>query len=153
MDRAEQKQFRDFAEKCRKAGLKATHQRMEIMRELFGEPGHPDAETIFRRVRSRMPAISLETVYRTLRLFEDRGLIGRVGMNPGRTRFDANTSRHNHFVCTECGRICDLDGYTLPVMQQPSEVDGVGWVNSVYIELRGRCHDCQYNAGKPVPRG
>ena len=65
----------DFAAECRDKHIKATHQRMEILRELASTGEHPDAETIFKRVRRRIPAVSLDTVYRTLRMLEDKGII------------------------------------------------------------------------------
>ena len=95
-----EKRVADFVEVCRRQGVKATHQRTEILRELAGTQEHPDAETIYARVRQRIPAISLDTVYRTLRLLEEKGVIARVGSMRDRTRFDANTDRHHHFVCS-----------------------------------------------------
>ena len=88
-----------FKEHCRKTGLKATHQRTEIYRELAATEVHPDAETIFRNVRERIPAMSFDTVYRTLRTLEEKGLIARVGTPLERSRFDANMMKHHHFVC------------------------------------------------------
>jgi Fur family peroxide stress response transcriptional regulator len=95
-----EKRVNVFFEVCRRYGVKATHQRAEIYRELAGTNEHPDVETIYARVRKRIPAISLDTVYRTLRLLEKKGLISRVGSLGERTRFDANIDRHHHFVCT-----------------------------------------------------
>ena len=62
-----------FSNACRRYGLKSTYQRAEIYRELASTEEHPDVETIYARVRSRIPAVSLDTVYRTLRLLEKKG--------------------------------------------------------------------------------
>jgi Fur family transcriptional regulator, peroxide stress response regulator len=132
-----------FSAVCSRFGIKTTHQRAEIYRELARTDEHPDAETIYARVRKRIPAISLDTVYRTLRLLEKKGLILRVGSLSEKTRFDANTDPHHHFVCTGCGFMGDFynDGWNhLPI---PSDVDGMGTVNSIHIELRGLCKACQ----------
>ena len=133
----------DFVEACRRQGVKATHQRTEILRELAGTEEHPDAETVFKAVRQRIPAISLDTVYRTLRLLEDKGVISRVGSIRDRARFDANTDKHHHFVCSECGLIRDFHSDALNDVPAPAEVQGMGRVDSVYVELRGRCRKCQ----------
>ena len=137
---------------CREHGIVATHQRTEIYRELTGTTEHPSAEAIYKRVRARIPAISLDTVYRTLRLLESKGVISRAGFVGDRTRFDANTDRHHHFVCTECGLIGDFYSHALDRFSVPPEVSEMGSVDGVYVELRGRCRKCQQGAKKPEQR-
>ncbi len=132
-----------FASACRHEGIKATHQRMEVYRELARTGEHPDAETLCRRVRKRMPSISLDTVYRTLRMLEDRGIISRMGTIRERARFDANTERHHHFVCTRCGLVGDFYCETLDRFPPPVEVGAMGRVDSIHVELRGLCLECQ----------
>ena len=132
-----------FPEVCRRYGVKATHQRSEIYRELAGTNEHPDAETVYARVRKRIPAISLDTVYRTLRLFEKKGIVSRVGSLGERTRFDANTDHHHHFVCTKCGFIGDFYSDEWNDFRAPNGVMAMGTVSSVHIELRGLCKACQ----------
>jgi Fur family peroxide stress response transcriptional regulator len=132
-----------FLALCRRQGVKATHQRVEILRELAGSEEHPDAETILTRVRQRIPSISVDTIYRTLRLFEDRGVISRVGSMRDRARFDANTDRHHHFVCTKCEMIGDFYSDEMDRLPVPREVSGMGSVEGVYVELRGVCQTCR----------
>jgi Fur family peroxide stress response transcriptional regulator len=138
-----EKRVNVFSEVCRRYGVKATHQRTEIYRELAGTDEHPDAETVYGRVRKRIPAISLDTVYRTLRLLEKKGIVLRVGSLGERTRFDANTDRHYHFVCTECGFIGDIHYKRWNDLRAPSEAMAMGTVNSIHVEVRGLCKDCQ----------
>ena len=138
-----------FALMCRQHGIVATHQRTEILRELAGTEEHPDAETIYARVRKRIPAMSLDTVYRTLRMLEGKGVISRVGSIKDSTRFDANTDRHHHFVCCECGMIGDFYSDMLDRFPVPREVAEMGSVDGVYVELRGRCRKCQLGSKKP----
>lgn len=132
-----------FAEAGRRQGIKATHQRMEILRELSATEEHPDAEAIFTRVRRRLPSISLDTVYRTLRMLEEKGVISRVPSMQDRARFDANMNRHHHFVCEACGRISDFYSAELDHFAPPPEVAALGRVESVHIELRGKCKTCR----------
>ena len=138
-----EKRVAEFLAICRRQGVKATHQRTEILRELAGSEEHPDAETILARVRQRIPAISVDTVYRTLRLLEDSGVIARVGSIRDRARFDANTDRHHHFVCTECGMIGDFYSDAMDRFPVPREVSEMGSVEGVYVELRGVCRTCK----------
>jgi Fur family peroxide stress response transcriptional regulator len=136
----------EFVEACHHQGIKATHQRTEILRELVATEEHPGAETIYVRVRQRIPAISLDTVYRTLRMLEAMGMIARVGSVQDRTRFDANPDRHHHFVCRECGTISDFSSDLFDRFPVPRQVAELGDVDSVYVELRGRCGKCRSGA-------
>jgi len=68
-----------FKAAARRAGIRLTHQRLEIFREVAATEEHPDAETVFRGIRKRVPTVSLDTVYRTLWLLEDLGLIATLG--------------------------------------------------------------------------
>jgi len=88
--------------------MKLTHQRIEIFREVARTGDHPDAETIFKRVRKRIPTVSLDTVCRTLWMLNDVGLISTLGSQRGRVRFDGNASPHHHFICTKCGKAGDF---------------------------------------------
>ena len=106
-----------FKAVCRDSGAKLTHQRLEIFREVAQTDTHPDAETVYRGVRRRMPSVSLDTVYRTLWWLKDLGLIDAIGPLRERTRFDANLSRHHHFVCIQCGLTQDFYSPTLDRMQ------------------------------------
>ena len=138
-----QKRVDAFSQACRRFGVKATHQRREIYRELAGTNDHPNVETIYDRVRKRIPEISLDTVYRTLHLLEKKGLIGRVGFLGDKTRFDANTDRHHHFVCTECGFMGDFYHDVWNNFRARGDVQAMGTVNSIYVELRGLCRACR----------
>ena len=103
-----QRRIERFEQMCRDAGVKLTHQRMEIFREVAQTGSHPDADTVWQGVRKRMPTISLDTVYRTLWLLNDLGLVGKLGAPREGTRFDANLSPHHHFVCVQCGLTLDF---------------------------------------------
>ncbi len=138
-----------FSNACRRYGLKSTYQRAEIYHELARTEEHPDVETIYARVRRRIPAISLDTVYRTLRLLEKKGIISRVGALGEKARFDANTAHHHHFICTKCGFIGDFHNEELNGFSTPSDVAAMGTVNSIHVELRGICRKCQRKKGGP----
>lgn len=92
-----------FKAASRRAGVKLTHQRLEIFAQVARTGEHPDAETVYRRVRERVPTLPLDTVYRTLWLLLDLGLLSTLGLPRARVRFDANLRRHHHFVRTACG--------------------------------------------------
>lgn len=128
---------------CRDAGIRITPQRTEILRCLAGSEAHPDAETVYTCVRKVMPAMSLDTVYRTLRLFETKRVIVRMGAGGERARFDANISQHHHFVCTQCGLVRDFHDEQFNTLKPPPAVAEMGEVASTYVELRGVCAKCR----------
>jgi Fur family peroxide stress response transcriptional regulator len=138
-----EKQVSDFVETCKARGLKVTHQRMEILRELASTDEHPDADTIYKGVKKRIPSISLDTVYRTLRMFEEMGVISRVDSLKDRARYDANIEDHYHFVCSRCGIVQDFYSNALDHFRPSTSVAKLGRVDSVYVELRGLCRKCQ----------
>jgi Fur family peroxide stress response transcriptional regulator len=139
-----------FTAHCRAMRLAATPQRLAIFRELAGSCEHPSAEFIHQRVRTRIPSISLDTVYRTLRCFEDQGLIERVGSDGERARFDADTAPHPHFVCKVCGWVGDIpdrSNYTPPTTDRNAPY---GVIHSIHLEFRGICTKCAQSVQQPV---
>lgn len=137
-----QERMEHFEQVCRNAGVKLTHQRMEIFREVAQSEEHPDAETVFQGVRGRISSLSLDTVYRTLWLLSDLGLITTLGPPRERTRFDANLTRHHHFVCVRCGLTRDFYGDELSDLRLPDSVKAFGQIETTRLEVRGICHAC-----------
>ncbi len=137
-----EQQMARFKEICRNSGAKLTHQRMEIFREVAQTGIHPDAETVFKGVRERVPSVSIDTVYRTLWWLRDLGLITILGSQHERARFDANLSRHHHFICTQCGLIQDFFSDDLNRLELPDSIRSIGRVEKTQVEVKGICHEC-----------
>jgi len=132
-----------FQRVCRDAGIKLTHQRIEIFREIASRDDHPDAEAVFHGVRQRLPSLSLDTVYRTLWRLADLGLVTTLGAPRERTRFDANLSRHHHFVCRHCGSTRDFYCPDFDALRPPAAVQAFGQIDTTFVEVRGLCHLCR----------
>jgi Fur family peroxide stress response transcriptional regulator len=131
-----------FKASCRGAGVKLTHQRLEIFREVAASLEHPDAETVYRGVRERMPTVSLDTVYRTLWLLSDLGLVTTLGPRGASVRFDANLKHHHHYACVRCGLTRDFDSPELSALRIPDAATAFGSVVSTRVEVRGLCAAC-----------
>lgn len=131
-----------FVRTCRSKGMKVTHQRMEVFRELAGTEDHPDAESIYQSVNQRVPALSRDTVYRTLASLAEYGIVRKAEVLAGKARYDANTDRHHHFVCTECGLVRDVYSEVLNELPIPKDVTALGRVESAHVQLRGVCSVC-----------
>ena len=98
----------EFTEACRREGIKLTYQRLVIFKEIAGTEEHPDAETVYRRVRRKLPTISFDTVYRATSTLEKLNVISRLHIQSDRMRLDANTRPHQHFICRKCGMVRDV---------------------------------------------
>ena len=122
--------------------LKYSRQRECIKTFLMGRKDHPTADTVYMHVRQEYPNISLGTVYRNLTLLSDIGEISRLNIGDGVDRFDADTSPHQHIVCTCCG--CVQDVY-LPDAEKILKYAGnfyEGIITTQTINFRGTCSDC-----------
>lgn len=131
-----------FKTVAKEAGVKLTHQRLEIFREIASSIDHPSAEVLFGAVKQRMPTISLDTVYRTLWLLNDLGLIMTLGARRESVRFDANLENHHHFVCKRCGLVRDFTSNELKDLRIPNAVKKLGHIESTHVEVRGICVTC-----------
>jgi len=134
-----------FKSVLKASGIRMTPQRAVIFGEFARRDDHPDAESIFKRVRRRLPSISLDTVYRTLWLFEDLGLIATLEPLRGGARFDANMESHHHFVCSRCGATSDFTASSYENLPVPDAVRRFGRVERTLVELRGVCRNCLEN--------
>ena len=89
-------------------GLKATHPRITVLRELMVSDDHPTAEAIHETIKVNNPSISLGSVYRVLDVLVDAGLIQRVSVRSGSKRYDANMNPHGHIYCLKTNKIQDF---------------------------------------------
>jgi Fur family peroxide stress response transcriptional regulator len=137
-----ERRLEQFKAAAKEAGVKLTHQRLEIFREVAGSLDHPDAETVFRGVQTRMPTVSLDTVYRTLWMLNDLGLISTLGPRRESMRFDANLERHHHYICVRCGLTRDFESSALDALRIPDAVRKFGSVAATQVEVRGICQSC-----------
>ena len=121
----------------RDAGLKATAQRLAVVRCLEGDETHPTAQELFDRLKPQHPTMAFATVYNTLAALTAIGACQPVQLG-GATRFDPNTHPHDHAVCEGCGAVRDV-----PVRRErrPLGVEGfeIHRVDRIY---RGLCSGC-----------
>ncbi len=133
---------------CETAGIKLTHQRLEIFKEILSSRDHPAAEVIHQRLQKKLPTIAIDTVYRTLTTFDELGIVKKLHVMGERTLFDANLDQHHHFVCTRCKTVEDLYWPEFDKTILPKGFDCVGQIQSRHLELHGLCKRCMKEAGK-----
>ena len=109
----------DLEALCAERGLRITDQRRVIARVLSESEDHPDVEQLHRRAAAIDPKISIATVYRTVRLFEDAGILDRHDFGDGRSRYEATPeAHHDHLIDGETGRVVEFVDPELEALQR-----------------------------------
>jgi Fur family peroxide stress response transcriptional regulator len=124
------------------AGLRLTPQRLAIAREVLLQD-HPTAAEVYDAVRDRFPTMGLATVYATLNVMVERGLLRPLAFENA-VRFDANVTPHANLICTSCGRITDYDGCddVLLTLRDRAATDAGFALEQHRLDLYGRCGPC-----------
>lgn len=121
-------------------GILLTIQRAAILEFLHGNTQHPTAEDIYESLKGIYPALSRATVYNTLDLFKQHGLIQEITIERGRAHYDYKTEPHHHFLCRHCNRIYDVDKRMVHV-EQAARMDG-HQMEDVRLYMMGTCSAC-----------
>ena len=109
----------DLEQLCADKGLRITEQRRVIARVLSEAEDHPDVEALHERASAIDPGISIATVYRTVRLFEDAGILSRHDFGNGRSRYEAAPDEHHdHLIDVESGRVIEFVDDELEELQR-----------------------------------
>ena len=109
----------DIEALCAERGLRITEQRRVIARVLSDSIDHPDVERLHQRASEIDPGISIATVYRTVRLFEEAGILDRHDFGDGRARYEtAPEAHHDHMIDVETGKVIEFVDPELEVLQR-----------------------------------
>ena len=134
--------LKNFRETCRKHKLKVTPQRVLIYRELLKSQDHPSADVLYERISRRFPDISFDTVYRTLAIFAEIGLIDQVDGFGTAMRFDPKMGEHHHFRCRKCSEIMDFKSGYYNTIAIPKDIAKECEVLKLQVTLEGFCRKC-----------
>lgn len=109
----------DLEQLCAERGLRITEQRRVIARVLSESEDHPDVEQLHRRAAAIDARISIATVYRTVRLFEEAGILDRHDFGDGRARYEAAPeAHHDHLIDVETGKVVEFVDPELEALQK-----------------------------------
>ena len=98
-----------ISDRCEAKGLRMTEQRRTIASVLEGSDDHPDVELLHNRAAARDPNISIATVYRTVKLFEEAGILDKLEFGDGRARYeDAERDHHDHLIDMNSGEVIEF---------------------------------------------
>lgn len=131
--------------RLRSLGVKITPQRQEILRVLLEEERYYSAEEILRKVQERYPAISFDTVYRTLHLFKRLGLVVELNFQGGYRRFEFNHEgkHHHHLICLKCGLSQKLSCCPTDCLHKIEKEYPEFAITGHSFEIYGYCKDCR----------
>ncbi|WP_333832044.1 Fur family transcriptional regulator [Rubrimonas sp.] len=108
-----------IAERCEALGLRMTGQRRTVAQVLEESDDHPDVEELHRRAAARDAAISIATVYRTVKLFEEHGILERRDFRDGRARYeDADRDHHDHLIDVVSGDVIEFVDREIEALQR-----------------------------------
>ncbi len=124
-------------------GLKSTPQRTAIYKALLETTSHPTAEDLYLHVSQDYPMISQNTVYYTLGVLQQAGLIREVNVGHDRARYDGNLSPHHHLICNDCQSIVDVMDERLNELSFPEGIPSGFTITDYQVEFRGYCKACR----------
>jgi Fur family transcriptional regulator, ferric uptake regulator len=120
-----------------------TQQRQVILEELRKLQSHPTAAALYMIVRTRLPKISLGTVYRNLERLNRLGIIQKLEFGGGEARYDSTIENHDHFRCLRCGTVDDVRNPPLALSGVKGNDLGGYKILGHRLEYLGLCPDCQ----------
>jgi Fur family transcriptional regulator, peroxide stress response regulator len=132
-----------FRELCRENGIAVTHQRQVLYETMKTMHGHPSPEEVYARVKKKVPAISLATVYKNIHLFVESGVLREVSLHHGSVRVEMNGEPHHHMVCSKCRKITDVGERELGLAAKRHRLPGGFLVERYAVDVIGVCASCQ----------
>jgi Fe2+ or Zn2+ uptake regulation protein len=130
----------DLRQELIDAGIRPSVQRLAIFEYVRQSCQHPTAEVVYEALRDELGSLSLTTVYNTLKLFVDAGLIQMLNIDDTFRCFDGNCAPHAHFRCNACGAIIDLK-MKKDFMNSVEGVEGLK-ITDVQLYIKGLCPKC-----------
>jgi len=128
--------MKDVVTSLRSHGIQPSAQRVAVAQYILATEEHPSADQVFRRVKKGFPMVSRATVYNTLNLFVEKGLLRAFVLAPGKIVFDPNTESHHHFIDETSGEIVDVpwDAVSVSRLDRLKGFD----VHEYQVVMRGR---------------
>ncbi|PKK39182.1 Ferric uptake regulation protein FUR [Clostridiaceae bacterium JG1575] len=150
MTKMDQQSVERMKQMLREGGSKLTPQRLTILDVIVQEEGnHLTIEEIFEKVRVVKPEMGVATVYRTILLFEELGLVQKLDLNDGIYRYELTheeeTHGHHHLICMACGRVEEVRDDLLDSVEEIIEKDYRFRIKDHSLKFYGLCSDCYKN--------
>lgn len=128
-----------LTDQLKSKGIRPSYQRLKVLEYMYQEGGHPTVDGIFRALSADIPCLSKVTIYNTLRIFVEAGLLRIVDIDDAEKRYDVTLDNHGHFQCKACGMIFD---FQVNIDQVPVEGLRQFEITHKNVYFRGLCPDC-----------
>lgn len=140
-------------ELLKSGGSKLTPQRLSILDVIIEQEGnHLTIEEIYEIVKKNKPQIGVATVYRTIQLFDELGLVTKLDLNDGLYRYEINHEEemhnHHHLICNNCSKVLEVDGDLLDEVEKKIETEYNFKILDHSLKFFGLCQDCADKKGK-----
>jgi Fur family ferric uptake transcriptional regulator len=132
-----------FHEFIKERGLKSTRQRDEIASWFFAVKGHLSADAIYRAIQSASPGIGFSTVYRTMKLLCESGLVSERHFRDGEALYENVSEHHDHCICNSCGKIVEFENERIEELQEAVARKFGFQLLTHKMELYGICAECR----------
>jgi Fur family ferric uptake transcriptional regulator len=144
-----EKRIELFHARLRDRGLKSTAPRDDIAQVFFDLRRHVSAEELYAEVKKISPHVGYATIYRTLKLLKECGLLSERHFDEGQARYEvAGEHHHDHFICERCGRIIEFENEAIEELQQMVARELGVTLSHHKMELYGLCPECRARAGR-----
>ena len=138
------KNKKSLLEILRQKGYRLTPQRMMVLEAIEASHDHISAEEIHARARLQYPYINISTVYRTLELLKEKGLVTETDLGGGRFLYHpAGKAQHHHLVCRKCGKVRDIDIAVLDKLRDQLKAQYSFDAELEHIAIFGTCDRCE----------
>ncbi|KEO85048.1 Fur family transcriptional regulator [Tumebacillus flagellatus] len=124
-------------------GIRLTPQRQVILQFLKETDEHPTAEQVYQKIGEQFPGISLATVYNTLNMLKELGVIREMSYGDMSSRYDGNDTEHAHLVCQSCNHVIDIMCPPQEMLATPDIAQHNFKIHSYRLEYYGACPACQ----------
>ena len=131
--------LKKYVKLLKENSIKTTLQRLEILRYLEDHRTHPTADQIYSDLKEKNPSLSKTTVYNSLKIFKEHGIIQTLTISSSEIRYDFNCTMHHHFLCKKCGKIIDIDSSCPHIEKIRKE----GYqIDEAHGYFKGICKEC-----------
>ena len=141
----------EFKKILKKNTLKFTSQREAILSTLYENPQHFTSENLYLLVKQKHPKLSIgiATIYRTLALLEENGLVSSISLGVQGKKFEiANKPHHDHLICESCGKIVEFENEQIEDLQHQIAKENDFVLTDHLMQLYGICAECQKKQNK-----
>jgi len=144
MDTSE-KTEKEVADLLKSKKIRPSLIRVKVLKYLLDKKNHPTADQLFNGLENDIPTLSRTSIYNTIKVFLDEGIVSEITIEDGISRYDAFMGKHGHFICQKCGGVNDFDVKCATCA--PEGLKGYK-ITQEHVYLKGLCPKCVKKRGK-----